>query len=249
MTAPQFDYPALYDDADHQAASSQSHTLNLIRIEYALLIVAAVLSMNWSNDPIFFAVYAAVLLTSLGVLVKRNSEKPEQGWYRGRALAESIKTSAWRFCMRAEPFDDAETVATPRRAFRDHLADILKANFSTNSPAPSNSAAGAQIPLSMLQVRSLPLDERKSYYRQHRIVNQRNWYQGKAAANRRDGTRWGRIGIAAYSLAIVMTLARIAYPNGDLWPIEPVLVFAAAIIGWTQVKKFNEFFFFDRRGS
>lgn len=222
------------------SAESQSATLNLIRGEYALLILAAILSMNWSKEPLFFAAYAIVLLASLGVLIKRNSEKPEQGWYRGRALAESIKTSCWRYCMRAEPFGDADTVETVKAEFRNHLLEILRTNRFIGDRMPPDSVAKEQIPASMQAVRALPLEERKAFYRQRRIQEQREWYAGKAGANKRAGRRWGRIGVGAYVVAICLALARIALPDWEFWPIEPVIVFASAIIGWTQVKKFNE---------
>jgi hypothetical protein len=236
----QFEYPALYKTAGEMSAESQADTLNLIRGEYALLILAAVLSMNWSKEPLFFAGYAIVLLASLGVLIKRNSEKPEQGWYRGRALAESIKTSCWRYCMRADPFRDAENVETVKAEFRNHLLEILRTNRFMGDRMPPDSVAREQIPTSMQSVRALSLVERKAFYLRHRIQEQREWYAGKAGANKRAGRRWGRIGVGAYVIAICLALARIALPDWEFWPIEPVIVFASAIVGWTQVKKFNE---------
>ena len=37
-----------------------------------------------------------------------------------------------------------------------------------------------------------------------------------------------------------MTLSRIAWPNWPYWPIEPLIVIAASVVGWMQIKKFNE---------
>ncbi|NII59763.1 DUF4231 domain-containing protein [Sphingomonas aerolata] len=235
-----FEYPALYQTAGEMSAESQAATLNLIRGEYALLFLAAVLSMNWSKEPIFFVIYTGVLLGSLGLLIKRNSEKPEQGWYRGRALAESIKTSCWRYCMRAEPFGDADTVQTVKAEFRNHLLEILKTNRFIGDRMPPDSLAKEQIPDSMQCVRKLQLVDRKAFYLAHRIQEQREWYARKAGANKKAGRFWGKIGVLAYIVAITLALTRIALPDWKLWPIEPVLVFASSIIGWTQVKRFNE---------
>jgi hypothetical protein len=33
------------------------------------------------------------------------TDRPEQAWYDGRALAESAKTLAWRFAVGSAPFD------------------------------------------------------------------------------------------------------------------------------------------------
>jgi len=46
--------------------------------------------------------------------------------------------------------------------------------------------------------------------------------------------------VMAYLLAAALALSRIALPNWQYWPIEPVIVLAASLVGWTQIKKFNE---------
>jgi hypothetical protein len=92
----------------------------------------------------------------------------------------------------------------------------------------------------MREVRALPLEDRKAYYLENRIKEQRDWYNRKAVANRKEGRLWGRVAVGAYVVGIILALTRIILPDWELWPIEPVLVFASAIIGWTQVKKFNE---------
>lgn len=235
-----FAYPALYETAGDLSAKSQSAYLRLIRAEYALLFLAAVLSMNWSKEPTFFIVYAVVLLASLGILICRSWMKPEQDWYRGRALAESIKTSSWRFVMRSSPFEDAATIIIPRGEFREHLLAILKANRFIGEKMPPDSAAKQQIPASMEEVRARDLEQRKAFYLEHRIKDQRNWYSTKAGANKRASRHWMLAGIAAYAVAIVLALIRVEYPNWELWPIEPVIVLASSFVGWTQIKKFNE---------
>ncbi|SFQ78260.1 DUF4231 domain-containing protein [Donghicola eburneus] len=235
-----FEYPALYETAGDLSAKSQSSYLWLIRAEYALLFIAAILSMNWSKEPTFFIVYALVLLASLGVLICRGWTKPEQDWYRGRALAESIKTSSWRFVMRASPFEDATSITIPRGEFRDHLLTILTTNRFIGDKMPADSAAKQQIPISMEEVRASDLEQRKAFYLEHRIKDQRNWYSVKACANKRASRYWMSAGIAAYALAIVLALIRVEYPNWELWPIEPVIVLASSFVGWTQIKKFNE---------
>lgn len=105
---------------------------------------------------------------------------------------------------------------------------------------PPDSAANEQIPASMQAVRALSLADRKAYYLDHRVKEQRIWYARKARANRNASRWWLGVGISAYLVAICLALARIVYPLWELWPIEPAIVCASAIIGWTQVKKFNE---------
>lgn len=41
--------------------------------------------------------------------------------------------------------------------------------------------------------------------------------------------------------AIALALLRVSQPNMlSIWPSEPLLVVASAVLGWIQIKKFNE---------
>jgi len=235
-----FGYPALYGSASQLSAESQTSYLRLIRGEYGLLILAATLSLDLSKKPIYFIAYALVFLASLAVLITRTWRKPEQDWYKGRALAESIKTSCWRYCMRAEPFGDADNVVVRRAEFRNHLRAILNANRHIGDRIPPDEAANDQITATMEDTRALPLEDRKIFYDLHRIREQRSWYTRKASANKKASGAWMLGGILAYGIAITLVLFRIAHPQQEIWPIEPMIVVASSIVGWTQVKKFNE---------
>lgn len=236
----QFDYPALFITANDASASSQRLFLNLVRAEYALLVVAALFSMNFYPTAEYFVFPTLVLVGSLVVLIFRSLLKPEQSWYRGRALAESIKTSSWKYCMRGEPFGDADDLKTRREEFRAYLTDILLANRLLGDRMPADQAAAHQVTPTMEETRGLPLVDRIKYYDRLRIQEQREWYAGKAAANKAASRVWLAIGIMAYGAAIVMSLFRITEPKFAFWPIDPVIIFASCILGWMQIKKFNE---------
>jgi hypothetical protein len=142
--------------------------------------------------------------------------------------------------MRSNPFEDAASIKIPRAEFREHLLAILKANRFIGDKMPPDSAAKQQITTSMEDVRSRSLEQRKEFYTEHRIKDQRNWYSVKAGANKRASRHWMFAGVVAYAVAIVLALIRIEYPDWELWPIEPVIVLASSFVGWTQIKKFNE---------
>lgn len=236
----QFEFPALYTAADGMSGESQSNFLSLIRVEYVLLFICALMSLDWSRKAGFFLIYALVLMAALAIAVARNMMKPEQSWYRGRALAESVKTSAWRFCMRAAPFNDRPSISQSKKEFREHLLEILKANRFMGDRLPPDSAADAPLPETMVSTRLLGLQARKQYYRDYRIKDQRTWYAKKAKLNRNASRFWFFVGITAYAVAIALAVSRIAFPSWQFWPIDAVLVFASAVLGWTQVKRFNE---------
>lgn len=83
---PSLTFPALFSAADESSNRWQRSFWRLIRAEYALLFVASVFAMNFWNNGLYHAGYALVLLASLAVLLHRTGRKPEQDWYRCRAL-------------------------------------------------------------------------------------------------------------------------------------------------------------------
>lgn len=233
-------YPALYEAANALSSSSQSGYLNSIRVEYLLLIIAAILSMSLSSEPLYYVGYAVIFIATLMLLLWRSKAKPEQDWYKGRALAESIKTSTWRYCMRGSPFEDAPKVQEPQAQFRNYLNGILEANRRIGHRLPPERANEDQITKEMELLRAMSLDERREFYLENRIKEQRDWYRNKAVQNARASRWWVRTAVSVYGIAIVLVLVRIAFPDWKLWPIEPVIVLASSFIGWMQIKKFNE---------
>jgi archaellum biogenesis protein FlaJ (TadC family) len=234
------DYPALYKSADSTSNIVQSQYLWLMRGEYALLIVAAILSMGWSTSVWYYVAFACVFLGAGATLLYRSIKKPDRDWYRARALAESIKTSTWRYMMRAEPFPDSEKVQIPRSNFRSYLKGILDANSHIGDRLAEAGSDGDEVTSAMDTVRRQNLDERKAEYIRARVNEQKTWYRKKAADNRRAFKRWLVACLVVYAFAIVSVLIRIAQPTWGLTPTEPLIVLASSFIGWMQLKKFNE---------
>ncbi|QKC92349.1 SLATT domain-containing protein [Mesorhizobium sp. NZP2234] len=75
---------------------------------------------------------------------------------------------------------------------------------------------------------------------QKRICDQRKWYEKKARSNKRSAKIWMGLGVIAYAVGFSFIVVRIADPAMPGWPTEPLIVIAASLIGWTQIKKFNE---------
>jgi hypothetical protein len=233
-------YPAVFRSADEGANRNQRLYLWLIRIEYGLLFVAAVLSMQFFAGATFYLIYACVFLAALIVLLSRALIKPEQDWYRCRALAESVKTLTWRYMMGAQPFSASMELTAARDEFRQHLERTFKENRSTAEKMVTEWSDADQITAEMDRVRGLSLTDRKKLYANERVGEQRSWYSRKASANRKAGQWWVGAGILAYCVAALLALGRIEFPHWYLWPIQPVIVFASSIIGWMHIKKFSE---------
>ena len=233
-------YPALFRSADTAANNKQKRYLALLLAEYATLLLASILSSNLFSDTTSLLLYAIIFLASVTLLLLRTKLKPEQDWYRCRALAESVKTLTWRYMMRASPFVDEPYVRDPLNEFTHSLNQLINDNRSTVEKIATSSSADDQITDDMNRIRKLDLKHRKDLYDDQRIQEQRNWYANKASINRRSARIWVLIGVAAYTTAILLSLVRLEFQEWRIWPISPIITFASLVIGWTQIKKFNE---------
>src|SRR6267143_6928551 len=119
------DFPALYQAADAASLVAQRTYLNCIKGYAALSIFGAGLAAYGIESKASAVLAAIVLLAALFLSVLMALKKFENGWYRASAVAESVKTSSWRFMMRAEPFRGALAPADVRTKFRAILQTIL----------------------------------------------------------------------------------------------------------------------------
>lgn len=232
------DYPALYLSADQASNEHQKQFLGLIKGEYTVLISAAVFSLCFLTHVTFAGIYAMLFFGGLAILLVRAFWKPEQSWYRSRALAESVKTLTWRYAMRATPFQGAE--ADAKKAFRVQLHKIFDDNKITVEKIPSDWATHEQITPGMDAIRAKNLRDRLTYYLANRVDEQRGWYSDKATANRDNALFWVKVSAAAYIIAGGIAIAKIAYPTWPYFSAEPLIVIAASIVGWMQIRKFGE---------
>ncbi|MEZ5900325.1 MAG: DUF4231 domain-containing protein [Hyphomicrobiaceae bacterium] len=232
------DYPALFLDADAASNLYQAKFLQLIRGEYFALFLAALFSMNIFAGVFYYVLYAGIFFVGLLVLVSRAQSKPEQWWYRCRALAESVKTLTWRYMMRAAPFNVDD--ATAKLRLRDELHEMFVENKETAKQITNDWSGNNQITAAMVAVRAMKRADRMKYYLDNRVDDQRSWYKRESKMNRDSARFWVWMSGIAYVLAGGMVLSRIACPEWKYWPIEPLIVVAASIVGWMQIKKFNE---------
>jgi hypothetical protein len=232
------DYPALFLDADCASNQFQRNFLLLVFGEYLALFLAAIFSVSSRDSVIYYLLFAGVFFVGLFAMILRATSKPDQWWYRCRALAESVKTLTWRYMMHATPFDVAD--ADAKKAFREQLSIIFRENLETAKRITNDWSGNDQVTTTMDAVRARSREDRTAYYMEHRVGEQRKWYRKKASANRKAARRWVWLSGICYVVAAAMVLGRIAYPDWRAWPIEPLIVVAASMLGWAQIKKYNE---------
>lgn len=234
--------PALHDAANVASLNAQRRYLSLIRLNLLALLVGAVAGAAAlpadAVGRVIAAVAAVVLVGALLLTLVIQNKSYERTWYGGRAIAESVKTLAWRYMTRAEPFggdDDAET----DELFLNRLAQILKsgANLDIHLSAV---LGGDQITACMREVRAWPLAKRREYYDRCRIQDQRDWYSRKSSLSEHAEKRFFSVMWISNLLAVAAAVVLVIWP--DL-PVNATGVFstsAAAVFGWLQVKRHQE---------
>ncbi|MCC5486556.1 DUF4231 domain-containing protein [Vibrio lentus] len=233
-------YPSLYKVADAASLSAQKLHLRLTVLHAFLLILGTGMAVRSIPTKEYSLLIALVFFAALGLSLFLGVMKYEKNWYNGRAVAESIKTSTWRYAMRAAPFENAESVHSIKSEFRNMLNSILRTNRELGDYIGEHQDTNDQITNEMNQVRALSIEERKGYYLSNRIDEQRTWYTTKAAYNKKMQRVWFAAIVIAQAAAIGCVLARIAYPDWQYWPTDTLVLIASFCISWSQLKKFNE---------
>ena len=238
MSAPGLEYPALYKSASDGSATAQKRFLGTIRWEYFLLFAVSIASATRGLSGLNPLILSILLVILAGLFVYKTVKKLDQDWYRCRALAESVKTSTWRFAMRAHPFAYTENIENPKAEFRNFLRDILQSNRSIAENLHSDETE--QVTASMIKTRKLPLQDRIAFYIKNRIDDQKSWYAKKSSANKAAQHRWFWLTIVIYVVAAISLNAdQLGFPQATL-AFDPMIVLVTSALGWLQMKRHGE---------
>lgn len=233
------DYPALYCAADAASNEAQANLLNFFRLNSILLVSAAITALA-SPMTTWIAILSAILfLGSLVAYIFGKLQNYQGRWYQARALAESIKTATWRLMMVADPFRCSDEEVNLEK-FRNLLNELLQENKGIGAYLSGNWSQHDQVTPEMLRISRLTFQEKKDKYLKSRIDEQRTWYAYKSGDNRKKSKIFFTITCVAYGIAIFLVLIRIANPEIKYLPVNALAVVASSIIGWTQLKRFDE---------
>jgi SMODS and SLOG-associating 2TM effector domain 1/SMODS and SLOG-associating 2TM effector domain 3 len=233
-------YPALYRASNKAAKNAQRRHFAYIRSYSYLLISAACIGIYGIEDSVAAAGAALLMIGGIFISILMILKKEEDVWYRTRAVAESVKTSAWRFMMRGEPYTDAVSTEIVNKELRGRLRKILCDHKDLSLELGGEISGEEQISEHMCEVRNQPLNERIRYYLKYRIDEQRKWYAGKSDDNRKRSQFWFTILISCQTIAVILVVLRIVYPAWRIWPTEGFVVAAGAVLTWIQTKRFRE---------
>jgi hypothetical protein len=231
--------PGLYQSADKASLDAQNKYFGCLKWYLLLLVCAAFVSYVSPLNVAGALLSASLFLVTLGILIFLRVERPDDVWYNGRAVAESVKTISWRWMMKAEPYEECERLEIVSKSFVNDLKTILQQNKSLSHSLQSTDILNEPISQVMKIVRALPIQERLEVYVDQRIKNQAGWYWKKSRFNKRRAKQWFWLSVFLHATAIAMLLYRINSPAFTL-PVEVVSTAAGAALTWLQAKKHNE---------
>ncbi len=257
---PESDLPSLFHQADTLSIPMQRRFFRMLAAELALLTLGALagvfsvsgghsgrLTLGGSLLSFLSATYliaAAILLAALIIRLFRFVSHADTRWYASRAVAESVKSLAWRYAVGGQPFnlgldaESAETLLSHRLG--ETLTDIPRLARSLNFCAQDqpNQATRA-----MCELRRKELAVRMDAYRVGRVYDQIGWYERKARYNQRLARRMHWILALIEALGVVFVLLQILLPAifGISLTLEGfVAAGVTAGIAWSQAKRYQD---------
>jgi hypothetical protein len=187
------------------------------------------------------AIYFTCVLLAAVTLLVSVLRPPEKDWYVARALAESVKTLAWRFVMGSEPFGLSQRKGDAELKFSAYLSQLINMHRGNAEALLHGISHGSQITDEMRRVRALPFEQRRDFYLDARIKNQLGWYSQRSILNKKRAALLSWFCILVYGAGITVAAVQIVRPLEDFdWVSEPILVLAAGLLGWIQAKRYSE---------
>lgn len=230
------DLPGFFHDAEAASRNGQRSTLLLSRIRLLGAVAAAVGgAFKWQiGGRVDFWAWVALVgfLVALFVEFLLWVMHPELRWNAGRAVAERVKSLAWRYAVAGDPFPLSD-----QKAKKDLEASISAAAAEHRKTLllTSDNAAGERV---MTELRHKPFAERRTVYRENRVRKQLDWYHDRAASNDTKANVARVLLFAGEFVAILFAILRI---NGA-WDVDLSGVMAAAVAGgaaWIGLRQYE----------
>lgn len=181
------DFPAVYRAADQEAGRTQSLYFLMLWAQYLCLVLASALTLfaGYLDQTLLLVGYFFLLVSGAAAALVLGAAKPNQNWYRFRALAESCKTLSWRYMMGAAPFVPNFQTSETSALFAKRLHELVTFQPLDSARLIRIEDADEQATPRMQKIQIEPFEKRKAIYLEHRIENQLKWYKEKAKANQR----------------------------------------------------------------
>ncbi|HJD83446.1 DUF4231 domain-containing protein [Kitasatospora aureofaciens] len=229
--------PEFFWAADAASLRGQRRAVLLSAWELALLLVAAATG-SADGEPWAWPAAAGYLgAMALAVVISR--QNPQGLWYEGRAAAESVKTLAWKFAVRADAYQPPpRSLPDAEGLYRFQLTRVLGAFRDGRVAVPAPGVELAGITAAMRDLRGQPLAVRREVYLNERIRVQHDWYRSKARYCARAGYWTGVLGVLLPALGLALAVLRAlgAFTYDALGTVSAV---AASVTAWAQLRQYR----------
>jgi len=212
-------YDCLFQSSDSSSLIEQKTYINLCRIDFSLIVLAAFFS-GFSLNPnlkiskwcAFFALISLILSFCLKLIIKVG--KWDKKWFDTRAIAD--------------------------KKFVNKLGEILKSASKAFESLAKSVGSGQQISNRMREIRQMNMDGRKTIYLKERIKDQKDWYCRKAKYNSDKEIMWFWVIIIIELLAIFAAIYILNTLNSTFNPIGTFTTLVVVFAAWNQTKKHGE---------
>ncbi|WP_424654884.1 DUF4231 domain-containing protein, partial [Capnocytophaga leadbetteri] len=203
--------------------------------------IMSIYNFQDNNSKFYIYILSGVFLfisfiLSLFLMIK----KYEDIWYRGRALAESIKTLSWRYMTKSEYFDSTISDEDAKKRFISRIKEIKSEFQDIEKELSPNDLILGFITEKMEEVRSKSLDQRKTFYFKQRIQNQIDWYASKSSVNKRKYEHLFLGVVITQFLSVIYIVFLIIKPDFNFNFVGFLTTLSASFLSWLQVKKYQE---------
>lgn len=238
--------PDLVWAADDISVEGQQETVRLSARQLVLLTAACLFSsFDADVGGVDWPKWLAAVLFALTALVTvaTNRRNPQDRWYEGRAVAESVKTLAWKYAVRAEPFAPRRPgphatgpyATDPEALYQVHLAGVLQ-GFARGSAFPAGADGG--ITPGMRWLRSASVGVRRDMYLRERVQAQHDWYTERALRCLAFGRLAGGIAVALPALGMCGAVS-VAIGWLSIDALGLVSAVTASVAAWAQLRQYR----------
>ncbi|WP_179852785.1 DUF4231 domain-containing protein [Streptomyces sp. 1331.2] len=226
--------PEFFWAADAASLRGQQRSVLLCAWELVLLVLAAATGSADGEPWAWPAAGAYLGAIALAVVISR--QNPQGLWYEGRAAAESVKTLAWKYAVRADAYQPPpRALPDAEGLYRFQLGRVLGAFRDGPAAVPGS---GVEVTAAMHDLREQPLAVRREVYLGERIQVQHDWYRAKARYCARAGYWAGVLGVLLPALGLVLAVLRAlgAFTYDALGTVSAV---AASVTAWAQLRQYR----------
>jgi peptidoglycan/LPS O-acetylase OafA/YrhL len=122
------EFPNYFIAGDNASLKAQKTYITYVRWDLILMSFSALLAIYNFNSietkKWIYIISGIILMGAFIISLVIKNKKYEDIWYRGRALAESVKTLTWRYMTKSEYFEINLDDETAQKRFIERIKEI-----------------------------------------------------------------------------------------------------------------------------